>query len=172
VEFTLPDGSMIRLASSTVYGIDEAVFQGKDRQRFSGKLILGRIWSKIRQRVVGKRGTYSVETPTAVMGVRGTVFNVDAAADTSTEVMVFDGRVGVEPPLVVAGADKEEIAWPAEVSEKKWEEIILSKLQRIRIGADGRPGKPASFDPETEKDPWVDWNRNRDAQITATATTP
>ena len=110
-----------------------------------------------------RANNFDTHTPTAVVGVRGTVFNVDAGADTSTEVSVFEGRVGVEPPMVQPGAAKEEMAWPAQVSEKQWEEIIVGKLQRLRIGADGRPGKPSAFDPDSEKDAWVDWNRNRDA---------
>jgi hypothetical protein len=57
---------------------------------------------------------------------------------------------------------EDEIAWPAEVSEKKWAEIILARLQRLHIGADGKPGKPASFDPSLEKDEWTVWNLERD----------
>ena len=81
---------------------------------------------------------------------------------------MVEGRVGVAPPLVEAGAAKEEMAWPTEVSEKQWEEIIVSKLQRLRIMADGTPGKPEPFDPDTEKDAWIDWNRNRDALSAST----
>lgn len=166
VELTLPDRSVIRLASETVYGIETALFTPKnERRKWSAKLILGRMWSKINRSVGGLRANYDTHTPTAVVGVRGTVFNVDAGADTSTEVSVFEGRVGVEPPLVEPGAPKTEMAWPTEVSEKKWEEVIVSKLQRLRIAADGTPGKPQAFDPDAEKDPWVDWNRNRDAKL-------
>jgi len=66
---------------------------------------------------------------------------------------------------MVEGGQKEEIAWPLPVSEKKWEEIIIGKLQRLHIGPDGKPGKPISFDPLKEKDEWVIWNQKRDALI-------
>lgn len=168
IELTLLDRSIIRLAPKTVYGIEEASFtQKKQRRKWSAKLILGRMWSKINRSVGGLRANYDTRTPTAVVGVRGTVFNVEAGTDTSTEVSVFEGRVGVEPPLVQPGAAKEEMAWPTQVSEKQWEEIIVSKLQRLRIAADGSPGKPLPFDPEAEKDPWTDWNRERDARTGA-----
>lgn len=168
VELTLPDRSVIRLASETVYGIETALFTKKNKRRkWSAKLILGRMWSKINRSVGGLRANYDTHTPTAVVGVRGTVFNVDASADTSTEVSVFEGRVGVQPPLVEPGAPRTEMAWPTEVSEKKWEEVIVSKLQRLRIAADGTPGKPQAFDPAAEKDPWVGWNRDRDAKLAA-----
>ena len=168
VELTLPDDSIIRLAPETVYGIQTALFtQKKKRRKWSAKLILGRMWAKINRSVGGLRANYDTITPTAVVGVRGTVFNVDAGTDTSTEVSVFEGRVGVEPPLVESGAQRTEMAWPTEISEKKWEEIIVSKLQRLRIAADGTPGKPQTFDPAAEKDSWVDWNRDRDDQAAA-----
>ena len=70
----------------------------------------------------------------------------------------------MQPPLIVEGGPKEEIEWPAEVSEKKWEEIILRQFQKLHIGPDGRPGKPESFDPEEEKDEWVIWNQERDSK--------
>jgi len=97
--------------------------------------------------------------------VRGTTYNLKAAADKSTEISVYQGKVGVGPPLLVEGGPKEEMAWPIQVSEKKWEEIILGKLQRLYIGPDGTPGKPESFDPLKEKDEWVIENQKRDAFI-------
>ena len=75
---------------------------------------------------------------------------------------VYDGQVGVSPPLIEEGADHEEIAWPEEVTEEEWEEIILGKLQRLRIDADGQAGTPEPFVPEDEQDPWVLWNQARD----------
>jgi ferric-dicitrate binding protein FerR (iron transport regulator) len=170
VELTLPDRSIIRLAPETVYGIDQAVFtQKKKRRKWSARLVLGRMWSKINRSVGGLRANCDTHTPTAVVGVRGTVFNVDAGTDKSTAVSVVEGRVGVAPPLVTPGAAREEMAWPTEVSEKQWEEIIVSRLQRLHITADGTPGKPEPFDPDAEKDAWIDWNRNRDTLSANTA---
>jgi len=63
-------------------------------------------------------------------------------------------------------ADREEISWPAEVTEKQWEEIILKRLQRLYIGSDGMPGMPESFDPVKEKDEWAEWNLRQDAMQT------
>ena len=55
------------------------------------------------------------------------------------------------------------MAWPAQVSEDEWEEIVLGKLQRLHIGPDGKPGKPVKFDPARKTDEWTAWNMERDA---------
>jgi len=80
------------------------------------------------------RGTFHTETPSAVAGVRGTAYNLKVAADQSTDISVYEGEVCVQPPLIVKGGPKEEIEWPGEVSEKRWEETILGQFQRLHIG--------------------------------------
>ena len=162
VELTLPDNSTIRLSAGTMFKLSDVHFPEDGLPKFSAKLFLGRMWTKVSSVVSKKNGTFETHLPTAVVGVRGTVYNLDVAADTSADVSVFKGIVCVGPPLFVEGAPKEEIAWPMEVTEKKWEEIILKQLQRLHIGADGKPGKPQSFDPVKEKDEWILWNQERD----------
>lgn len=162
VELTMPDDSIVRLASNTLFKINQASFPEKEARRFSARLFLGKMWAKVTSRFGTPRGTFNAHTPTAVAGVRGTVYNLEVAKDTSTNIWVYEGKVGVGPPVLVEGGSKDEIAWPAEVSEKKWAEIILARLQRLHIGADGKPGKPAFFDPAQEKDEWTAWNLQRD----------
>ncbi len=163
VELTLPDNSIIRLASDTLFKVNQALFPEYKLRRFFSKLLIGKIWAKVTSTFRGRRGTFNTSTYTAVAGVRGTTYNLKAGADKSTEISVYEGKVGVGPPLIVEGGPKEEMAWPMQVSEKKWEEIILGKLQKLYIGPDGKPGKPVSFDPLKEKDEWVMWNQERDA---------
>jgi len=163
VELTMPDNSIIRLASDTVFELNQALFPEDKPRRFFSKLFIGKMWAKVTSTFRGRRGTFNTSTYTAVAGVRGTTYNLKAGADKSTEISVYEGKVGVGPPLIVEGGPKEEMAWPMQVSEKKWEEIILGKLQKLYIGPDGKPGKPVSFDPLKEKDEWVEWNQERDA---------
>ena len=165
VELTMPDKSIIRLGSDTLFKVNQALFPDDKLRRFSSKLFIGKMWAKITGVFGGRRGTFNTSTQTAVAGVRGTTYNLKAGADKSTEISVFEGKVGVGPPLIVEGGAKEEMTWPIQVSEKKWEEIILGKLQRLYIGPDGKPGKPESFDPLKEKDEWVIENQKRDALI-------
>lgn len=164
VELTMPDDSIVRLASNALFEINEASFPEKEARKFSARLFLGKMWAKVTSRIGTPRGTFNAHTPTAVAGVRGTVYNLEVAKDTSTRIWVYEGKVGVGPPFLVEDGAKDEIAWPAEVSEKKWAQIILVRLQRLHIGADGRPGQPASFDPAREKDEWTVWNLQRDRQ--------
>ncbi|MGD2269315.1 MAG: FecR domain-containing protein [Desulfobacterales bacterium] len=163
VELTMPDGSLVRLASDTLFEIIQADFPDKKTRKFSVKLFLGKMWAKITGRIGAPRGIFNAHTPTAVAGVRGTVYNLKVAQDTSTDIWVYEGKVGIVAPLFVEGGPKAEIAWPREVSEKKWEEIILVRLQRLHVGADGRPDKPRAFDPSKEKDDWTAWNLERDS---------
>jgi len=164
VELTLPDNSVLRLAPNTLFKLDHALFPKKKPLSFFCKVFLGTMWAKATRAFGQLRGTFNTQTPTAVLGVRGTAYNLRVAADKSTDISVYEGKVGVQPPLIVEGGPKEEIEWPAEVSEKKWEEIILRQFQKLHIGPDGRPGKPESFDPEEEKDEWVIWNQERDSK--------
>jgi hypothetical protein len=162
LELTLPDGSIVRLAPQTLFEIEAVEFPAKQPRRFSARLFLGKMWAKV-ARVLGRStGSFRTRTATAVAGVRGTVYDLHATADRSTDIWVYDGRVAVGPPRVEAAAAREEMEWPRQVSESEWEEIILGKLQRLHIGPDGQPGKPLRFDPEKEKDAWTAWNMERD----------
>lgn len=163
VELTLADGSVLRLGPGSLYGIQQADFSERRPRRFSAKLLFGKLWAKIRKRSGRLQGRFETQIPTAVVGVRGTVYNLAAARDQSAEIQVYEGRVGVAPPVLAPGAARQEVAWPTRVSERQWEEIILGKLQRLRIGADGRPGQAESFDPQAVKDAWVEFNQRRDA---------
>jgi len=165
VELTLPDGSIVRLASNSLLKIDKSLFPKTGLRNFSARLFLGSVWSNVTKLSGKKKHVYRIQTPTAMAGVRGTIYQVKTAADKSTDILVYEGKVGVSPPLITKGASKDEISWPEEVSEKKWEEIILGKLQKLHIGPDGKPGKPQVFDPAVEMDEWTVWNKARDREI-------
>jgi len=165
VELTLPDGSIVRLAPGTLFEIEESLFPQNKSRRFSARLLLGKIWASVSKKIGSRGGSFNTRTPTAVAGVRGTVYDLRAAADKSTDIRVHAGRVAVGPALVVEGGQKKEIVWPQQVTEQKWEEIILGKLQKLHVAPDGKPGKPTRFDPEIEKDEWTDWNMERDKNL-------
>jgi len=67
----------------------------KDGHQSSVQLWSGSVWSKVKS-LVNIDDKYEVETPTAVMGVRGTLYLVSVDQDTgSTQSHVIDGAVGV-----------------------------------------------------------------------------
>ena len=163
-EFILPDESTLRLSPESVFQIETAQFAPKKPGLFSAKLFLGKMWAKVSRSISrNRRGYFKTATRTSVCGVRGTVYDLHAFADKSTDVYVFDGSVAVGPPLIKEDADHEEMEWPQQVSENEWEEIILGKLQQLHIGPDGKPDKPVQFDPAEKKDDWTAWNLERDA---------
>ncbi|WP_102344797.1 FecR domain-containing protein [Bacillus sp. Marseille-P3661] len=58
------------------------------------KMLSGKIWNSI-QSLTNANDEYEIETPTSVMGVRGTLFLVTTSPlDNSTKVVVLDGEVG------------------------------------------------------------------------------
>ncbi len=162
LELGLGDGSVVRLAPDSIYQVDEAWFETGKPRRFSAQLFVGKLWARVRQPGRGGLGRFENRIPTAVIGVRGTVYDLRAAMDGSAEVRVYAGMVAVGPPMLIQGGAREEMAWPGQVSEAQWEEIILGKLQRLRIGSDGRPGRPEAFDPRSVTDDWVKFNQRRD----------
>jgi hypothetical protein len=164
VELTLADASVVRLAPGSLYAIQEAVFSPEQPRRYVAKLFVGKLWANIQKRSGRLIGRFDTRIPTAVVGVRGTVYNLIAARDRSADIQVYEGLVGVGPPLLVEGAAREEIQWPSQVSERQWEEIILAKLQRLRIDAEGRPGSVEALDAEAVRDRWVVFNQQRDAR--------
>ena len=165
VALALPDKSRVRLAPNSLFRIERVSFPEHKPRAFSAKLFLGRLWAKVTRRAGIPPGRFQTRTPTIVAGVRGTVYDLKAETDMSATVLVYDGTVGVSPSQMIEGGPKEEMAWPQEVSEQKWKEIVLGRLQKLRVGPDGVPDKPVIFDPEEEKDQWSEWNRKRDAQL-------
>ena len=79
---------------------------------------------------------------------------------------VYDGAVAVgkNSPSDAAGNPKEErheVEGPQEVSREQWEKLVGRQME-IVIAADGTPGDPAPFAPDTD-DSFARWNQERDA---------
>jgi len=94
VEIKLDDGSFLKLRDRSLVEIERMEKQKKpftavtSIKAFSGKL-LGCI-----RKLASKESKFSISTPTAVAGVRGTVFAVFVDGD-STELDVLNGQVSV-----------------------------------------------------------------------------
>ncbi len=85
--------ALLRLAGggSMTLGPDcEVAFDSLMRLR----LFIGRIWAKVKPALPGAAG-FEVETPSAVVGVRGTHFSVFVDAEITTVVSVAEGIVEV-----------------------------------------------------------------------------
>jgi len=131
----------------------------------------GRVWTNVR-RMAANRNNLTIETPTVLAAVRGTVFRIDVPDVNNTILRVYEGEVEVQPNLAPPpgeGGVREvdaprEIAPPREVSAQQWMEIVSANQQLSFT----RGEKPVitDFDPEADAQlDWVQWNRERDAAL-------
>ncbi|MFC1643400.1 FecR domain-containing protein [Myxococcota bacterium] len=93
VTLYLSDGSITYLDANTTLQLlpESDVLQNDDRgitTRVRLKLLLGKIWDKVAR--LASESEFNVETTSAIAGVRGTEFGIDAAG---SELIVFSGQV-------------------------------------------------------------------------------
>jgi len=101
------DDSVLDIGPDSEIEIDTHVFdQSKRRYESVLRLVRGAIRSLVSEYYSEPRSHYEVETPTAVVGVRGTEFITRYYPDAEvTEVVGVDGEVNVAGRLAVIGGD-------------------------------------------------------------------
>lgn len=167
LELTLPDGSRVRFSENTTFKVESLMFTEEERG-FEIKVFFGKAWSKAAK--FKKASKFEVKTSTAVAGIRGTTFRVDANEDLSSLVKVYEGEVAVNSlpaesqdkvrkPKYISGP--KEVPGPHEVSREEWSYIVKS-WQQIAVSPEGIASKPVSFLPEEDKNEWVLWNQEMD----------
>jgi hypothetical protein len=127
VVLTLPDESYMVVNENTDLVIKD--FWSGSKLRNVVNVMLGRVRFYI-ERVGGRPNPYRVETPTALIAVRGTTFDVAVDASGYTKVLCIDGQVGVE-----------NIAIPDR-------EVILNKDWHTGVASGQIPLKPVVKDEE------------------------
>jgi hypothetical protein len=94
-ELKLSDGSILKLRDKSKLEIERMEKQKKPVTTINSfKLASGKILGSIRK-LSSKNSKFTVSTPTAVAGIRGTVFGVFVEGD-STELDVLNGEVAVQ----------------------------------------------------------------------------
>jgi hypothetical protein len=162
LEIRFSDNSVLRLGPSARLQLAQAHF-GAGRRKLTARLFFGKLWAKVTSVIQGEQ-KFQIETENAVAGVRGTTFSVDANADKSVLVRVYDGSVAVgKSAAPQAAGERREVPGPQEVSREQWEKLVGRQMQ-IFISGDGTAGEPEPFSPDVDKDdPFARWNRERDA---------
>ena len=172
-EIKFEDESIVRIAEQSIYTIEQANFKTKNKEVVS-KLSIGKLWANIKK-LAKSSDKWQLRGPAAVVGVRGTVYRMDADADSTTKVFVYEGEVSVNPSAKRAGGMKKsvkpgapkqiqapvEVQGPKEVSMEEWFEIIKAQ-QQIVIKPDGSYKKSEFNLAEDAKIDWVKWNKERD----------
>jgi len=93
-ELKLSDGSVLKLKDSGLLEIEKMEKQKKPMNTIRAfRLAKGKILGAIRK-LSSRESKFTVTTPTAVAGIRGTVFGVFVEGD-STELNVLNGEVGI-----------------------------------------------------------------------------
>ena len=167
LELTLPDGSKVRFSENTFFKVESLLFTDEERG-FEIKAFFGKVWSKVKK--FKKASKFEVKTATAVAGIRGTTFRIDANEDRSSLVKVYEGEVSVNSlptedqekgrkPKYISGP--KEVPGPHEVSREEWSYIVKS-WQQISVSPEGVASKPVSFSPEEDRSEWVLWNQEMD----------
>ena len=163
------DGDIIRLAQNSELTISylqkNPVKKIKKKRLF---LHIGRMWNKTKS-LLRSESEYTVMTPNAISGIRGTAYNIDVSSEQTTLIKIFSGSVKIWrfPPL---RSDDEDwkitepvpIQGPIPVTMEEWTGIILKLHQELSITRQGATIRP--FDPKYDEihDDWIKWNKMRD----------
>ncbi|MFH0924580.1 MAG: FecR family protein [bacterium] len=93
VKIRFEDSSILSLGENTKLEIKEQVYAEESKfRKFIFKTIIGNVRSLV-GKSASKDSTFEVETPTAVMGVRGTTFITKVISPKMTQIIVLEGEV-------------------------------------------------------------------------------
>ena len=128
-DIIFPDGDIVRVMPDTGLIIEESYFK-KKIFRVQIKLFAGKIFNIVFQKY-NKESKYMVKTPTAVTGVRGTIWSAETSEGGEDLIMVKEGKVAVINP---------------EVAPEK--EIMVSELMKTIVKENTPPSHPIPMTPE------------------------
>lgn len=165
VEITYSKGTVIRIGENS-----KIVLSGTEVAA-NAKVSQGKVWANVQKMAAGQ---FRVTTPVATAAVRGTVFRVEAATDSSSTVALYEGKVDVGPadttkikapaPASPSGwGPPVEVSGPYEVSMETWIHLNPGKEINVRWG-----GKYATKDIDQAGDSqnkWIQFNQKRDKEL-------
>ena len=172
-ELTFTDGSVVRVSEQSRIAVKKLTGSGTAQQR-GLTVLIGKIWTNAVKFLSGA-STLTVESPTTVAAIRGTVYRMNVAEQATTEIRVYNGEVGVTPapPPVTPSTMPErpgmlreprDVAGPRDVTLGQWLEIVRS-MQRIVVMPNGTRQVNDFSASEDATEDWVKWNLSRDKQL-------
>ena len=130
VQILFQDESLLNLAEDTYIQITEHIYSPAENRRSSVfRLLMGKARAIVGRYFRGAGSRFKVSTPTAIIGVRGTHFIVDATLTDETTVVCIDSS----PDLVVRNI-QEEVAG----------EVTLTTGQMTRVLEGMSPALPTA----------------------------
>ncbi|MGC5325864.1 Ig-like domain-containing protein [Brevibacillus sp. SYSU BS000544] len=103
VQLNLDDGSKVVVGSSAQVMVSDLVKNTKGGNQTGIKVQNGQVWSKVKS-LSNANDSFKYETPTAVMGIRGTMLFINASLSQSG-LWVTEGAVGVANPASPTGRE-------------------------------------------------------------------
>jgi hypothetical protein len=173
VEIAYKNGELVRMSENTSMTINEST-----SKTVKSEVLLGKVWVNMKKLSTPGR-EFEMSSPTATAAIRGTIFSMSSAADSTTAVDVYNGKVAVGPtgqlvnklnqnkkepiklqePTEISGPS--EVAGPYEVSLEQWQIIVAG--QRISVHADGKFATQ-TFDTTLTEDAFIRENIKLDHQ--------
>ena len=101
LEIALTIGGVVRVAENTTICVGTTA---KGDKSTGVQVSHGKVWANMKK-IVGTGAQFEVGTPTAVAAIRGTVFRVNASQDSTTDVLVYQGKVAVGPGEALKNSD-------------------------------------------------------------------
>ncbi len=194
IEITMPDKSLIRFDQRSSFTIASMAYNVEEKTKDSHfRMFMGRAWARVKK--LGRRDRFQISSRTAVAGVRGTVYRMNVAEDSTTQVKVYWGDVVVhgrgkstsQSPSSLAAPGKPQapapisgpsavsgpttVSGPKPVTMEAWT-YIVSNMQQITVSPDGMATAPTTFTAEEDQNSWVEWNKTRDAALARPAAEP
>ncbi|OGG56029.1 MAG: hypothetical protein A3F84_28835 [Candidatus Handelsmanbacteria bacterium RIFCSPLOWO2_12_FULL_64_10] len=168
----LEDQGVIRIAEHSLLALVRSGGTDSTR-RTEAHLTSGRVWINLKalkhiKRLQEQKRDFHLSSPMVISGVRGTIYRMDVAPDSTSLVRVYEGQVQVGwvpqqafiPGQTVLQAPT-EVAGPQEITVTEWIESIRAGQQALLT-----PDRKVAVSPfDTTKDAqdkWVKWNRARD----------
>lgn len=146
VELEMPDGSEIKINQNTVFDVKTIKTAARDNSdEMSFTLFAGSIWAKFKK-IVNSRQSRQIESPSAVVAIRGTTIEMDVNLQKRTLVRVIEGRVSVRSKgvagEVMVGSNQESTVdqgkapTPARSSTTQDKRATLQGALRFDINSD------------------------------------
>ncbi|WCL50917.1 lipoprotein LipL45 [Leptospira sp. GIMC2001] len=142
VDLQLDNGSSIRIAPSTTLDFAKLAMNASGSSETQLALVSGKVFANVNK--AKKDDNFSIVTPTAIAGVRGTSFIVENDAKTNkAKVKVVDGAVAMssripalenlKPEEIEANADYKKLVASIESSS-----VVLEKGQQASLKSDNK----------------------------------
>lgn len=154
-----PNGTIIKLAAETQFTVE--TLQGRSQaQENSFQIATGKLRT-IAARVAGQENRYSIKTPSAVCGVRGTDFGMEVIPGSSDSVFVKEGLVEFGKKdgagLIQLGAGQFADAFaavfePVQMSMEQMDSLF-SNLDFEKLDTNQVPGKGQQVSAAEEEEP-------------------